>query len=86
MAIKIKKLLTITAGIATIVVISTIGVIGGIGQQQVALASILEDDEIDEEVDELLGCLPGAEQVFTNRWGVQLRECILDFNVGLGGG
>ena len=85
MAIKSKKLLTITASIATIVIISTIGVIGGIGQQQVALASIL-DDEIDEEVDELLGCLPGAEQVFTNRWGVQLRQCILDFNVGLGGG
>jgi len=82
MAIKSKKLLTITASIATIVIISTIGVIGGIGQQQVALASILED----EEVDELLGCLPGAEQVFTNRWGVQLRQCILDFNVGLGGG
>ncbi|MFL6489695.1 MAG: hypothetical protein ACJ70W_02575 [Nitrososphaera sp.] len=35
--------MTITAGIATIVVISTIGVIGGIGQQQRALASILED-------------------------------------------
>ncbi|MFL6424364.1 MAG: hypothetical protein ACJ70Z_01305 [Nitrososphaera sp.] len=78
--------MTITAGIATIVVISTIGVIGGIGQQQRALASILEDNGTNEKVDEFLGCLPGAEQVFTNRWSVQLRQCILDFNVGLGGG
>ena len=78
--------MTITAGIATIVVISTIGVIGGIGQQLRALASILEDNGTDEKVDEFLGGLPGAEQEFTNRWGVQLRQCILDFNVGLGGG
>jgi hypothetical protein len=58
------KLSTITAAMATIAVIAIMGTLGGIGQQQTALALELDlgrllDDEIelDDEINEELGDL-----------------------------
>jgi hypothetical protein len=76
-----SKLSTITAAITTIVAIAAIGSIGGIGQQQTALATILEED-VDDEVDELRGCLAGSLiTVPFGRFGATITQCLDDFEL-----
>jgi hypothetical protein len=77
--IKMTKLLTISAVIATIATIAVMGIIGGIGQQQIALASVLEED-LEEETDELRGCLAGSLiTVPIGRFGATITQCLDDF-------
>jgi hypothetical protein len=45
------KFWTITATIPTIAIIATMGIMGGLGQQQVALAQVEEEQDFDIDVD-----------------------------------
>jgi hypothetical protein len=81
MVIKKTKISTITAAVATIAVMVTMGSIGaiGLGQQQMALAQVLEPGEIGEDVSSLAarivgGCSAEFENCIDNVGNVNIDD------------